>query len=181
MQARFVCCVLGHADYVLIACWLQESDEERGRRIASQWTNDPAAAGTSVREEQQIQPQQAHQQQLHAQPQHAQPSTHTTVTAAHTNTDSTTRPDDGSSTSTSNGATGHNQKGLGGGEISSSSTAALANEQSSDGRFEDRVRQRAATAAGVVVAQRAYVVVWAVLLVGCAALGGRRLFARAQR
>jgi hypothetical protein len=32
-----------------------------------------------------------------------------------------------------------------------------------------------------VVAQRAYVAVWCVLLVGCAALGGRRLLARAAR
>jgi hypothetical protein len=39
----------------------------------------------------------------------------------------------------------------------------------------------AAAAAGVGVAQRAYVLVWAVLLVGCAALGGRRLVSRLQR
>lgn len=45
----------------------------------------------------------------------------------------------------------------------------------------DGGQRSAAAAAGVVAAQRAYVLVWAVLLVGCAALGGRRLVARCHR
>jgi hypothetical protein len=37
----------------------KQTDEERGRRIAAQWTNDPAAAGpASVREQQQQKQQQ---------------------------------------------------------------------------------------------------------------------------
>lgn len=150
---------------------LQETDEERGRRIASQWTNDPAAAGAAVRA------QQAQRQQLHAaQPQLAQSHPHHTVTAAHANS--------GSQTSSSE-AGGEPAQGRVQSDHDSASGVQIRRDLASSGGggagASDGGQRSAAAAAGVVVAQQAYVLVWAVLLVGCAALGGRRLVARCHR
>lgn len=143
-------------------CVLQETDEERGRRIASQWTNDPAAAASAVRGQHiQWQPQPQQQQQ----PQHAQQLPHPTTTTAHLHTDNqVARSSDGTGGS-SDASSGVSIK-----QLSTPQDSAL-----SEGR------RTAAAAAGVAVARRAYVVVWAVLLVGCFALGGRRLVAGVQR
>jgi cobalamin biosynthesis Mg chelatase CobN len=153
----------------VLCCAVQETDEERGRRIASQWTNDPAAAGSAVRAQDATRPQQQHAPQ----PQHAQPTTHTAVTSAHVKTASSTN------TSRDAASRGASNRGIGRGrsELShgGSSTADRAGQELAGGRHT------AAAAAGVVVAQRAYVMVWAVLLVGCVAIGGRRLLARTQR
>lgn len=166
---------------------LQETDEERGRRIASQWTNDPAAAGTAVRAQQASTQPQA--QQHAAQPQHAQTRTQQTAPAAHTTADSSSSRSDSQE---------YSKPGAEDAVPASSNIVQRAKTDSSDtgtssgsqvktdlasraGGGFDAGQPSAAAAAGVVVAQRAYVLVWAVLLVGCAALGGRRLVARVQR
>jgi hypothetical protein len=160
----------------VLRCALQETDEERGRRIASQWTNDPAAAGSAVRAQDATRPQ---QQQRAAQPQHAQPTTHTAVepadvvTAASTNTSSAAA---GQSVSK-----GTSDRGIARGSSEHVAEGSLSSTADNSGQELAAGRHTAAAAAGVVVAQRAYVMVWAVLLVGCVALGGRRLLARTQR
>lgn len=148
---------------------MQETDEERGRRIASQWTNDPAAAGSAVRAQDATRPQ----QQRAAQPQHAQPTTHTAATSAHNSAASSTNTSsDAASRGARNRGTGRGGSELG---VEGSSTFDRSGQELAAGRHT------AAAAAGVVVAQRAYVMVWAVLLVGCVAIGGRRLLVRTQR
>lgn len=157
----------------VLCCTVQETDEERGRRIASQWTNDPAAAGSAVRAQDATRPQQQHA----AQPQHAQPTTHTAVTSAHVDTAASTNTS--SSAAGQDASAGTSDRGIGRGSseqgVQGSGTADSAGQELAAGRHT------AAAAAGVVVAQRAYVMVWAVLLVGCVAIGGRRLLARTQR
>lgn len=182
----------------MLCCAVQETDEERGRRIASQWTNDPAAAGSAVRAQgsgQQtvkpavqpavqpaiqpaIQPavqpavQPVHQTQPHqlaTQPQDAQPTPHATAKVANIS----------AATSSHASSRDVSHRGIGRG----SSRQGLDRDSMADSAGQELAagRHTAAAAAGVVVAQRAYVVVWAVLLVGCVAIGGRRLIARTQR
>eukprot|EP00879_Flechtneria_rotunda_P023708 GHRR01025099.1.p2 GENE.GHRR01025099.1~~GHRR01025099.1.p2 ORF type:complete len:196 (+),score=55.14 GHRR01025099.1:243-830(+) len=144
LQPYFMCPVVA----------LQETDEDRGRRIAAQWTSDPAAAGTAAP----VRDTAAHD------------TTHSGDTStSHSSTRTTSSKQTSPQTANSNAASNtHNLRNTV--QTDLSDTHVIVHQQAS-----------APDHAANAVSRWVQVLLWVVLAVACSWLGAGRMLARARR